>query len=74
MVPEESGALLDTQRGKEMLVHQLIALLEKEDMNKEVRIQLERFCGAGGCDCTAGTYDYEAVNVDVKTHDFITIS
>jgi hypothetical protein len=57
-----------------MLVHELISLLEKEDPNKKVRIQVENFCGIGGCDCTSGTYDYLDVNVDTEEHDFIVIS
>jgi hypothetical protein len=57
-----------------MLVHELISLLEKEDPNKEVRIEVENFCGIGGCDCTSGTYDYLDVNVDTEEHDFIVIS
>jgi hypothetical protein len=57
-----------------MLAHELMTLLENEDPNKEVRIKLERFCGAGGCDCTSGTYDYETIDVDTEGHDFIVIS
>ena len=56
-----------------MLVHELIALLEKEDPNKEVKIEREIFCGLGGCDCTYGTYNYNPVEVDTKAHEFVTL-
>jgi len=56
-----------------MLVHELIAVLLKEDPNKEVRIERERFCGMGGCDCTAGTYDYDPLDVDTEAHEFVTL-
>jgi hypothetical protein len=57
-----------------MLVNELVALLEKQDPNKEIRIEVERTCGIGGCDCTAGEYDYETLDVNTTDHEFIVIS